>query len=296
MRGRQLTALVAAPLIGLGMAGCGGDAAPDEPSLPEAAEEAAGAEPAGGGGQVTLGTPTLTAEPGAAWAEVDGSRLEYTAAGSVNYVCDIGPDRIQVNFQTNEGQNLLLQAALQGGAWVGQLTFAPAGGESVQYSAGLPDGADPMVIGEDALSFEGTVSKVVDYDLANATDTRASVAINCAAAAASGEEASAEIDGTTYTFPASGAQSFDCTVTDDSLDVRINRLSLDGLQLELSAGRDADAWLGAVVVYAPEGTFTSTLSPDGAGLTIDGSTVDYQGTFTGGPAGDVTGSVSVTCP
>jgi hypothetical protein len=294
MRAWRLAAIVAAPLIGLGITGCGGDAAPDDQE--PAAEEAEPPDTGEGSGRVSLGEPPLTADPGSAWAEVEEARLDYRSAGSLNYVCDVTPDHLQVNFQTNDGQDLLLQASLQGDRWVGQLTFAGAGEGTTQFSAVLPDDADPMVVGDGAVSFEGTVSKVVDYDLANATDVSASVAVNCAPAAGSGEEATAELGGSTYSFPASGAQSFDCTVSDESLDVRINRLAVDGLQLEISARVDGEKWIGAVVVSAPEGTFTSTLSPDGAGLTVEGPTVDYTGTFTGGPSGDATGSVSVTCP
>ncbi len=294
MRAWRLTALVAAPLIGLGMTSCGGGEA-REPASPgvEAAEEA---DPAvgGSGGEVTLGTPTVTADPGTAWAEVESTRIDYPSAGSLNYLCDIGPDRVQVNVQTPEGRDLLLRASLQGDRWLGQLTFAPGDG-TVQYSASFP-GDVRMVIGDGALSVEGTVTKVEDFDLANATEADATVAVSCGAPADSGEEATAVLDGTTYTFPASGAQSFDCTVAPESLDVRINRLAVDGLQLEISARVEGGSWIGAVVVNAPDATYTSTLTPEGTGLVVDGSTVGFEGTFTGGPAGDVTGTVSASCP
>lgn len=294
MRASTLAALAAATLIGLGMTGCGAGDEPGEPDPPDTADEAAAADPAAATGEVTIGTPTVTADPGTAWAEVDGMRIDYPSAGSLNYLCDIGPERVQVNVQTNEGRDLLLQASLQGEQWLGQLTFKPGEG-TVQYGASFPGDAR-MVIGDGALSVEGTVSKVEDFDLANATDVDATLAVSCAAAEGSGEEATAVVDGTTYTFPASGAQSFDCSITPDNLDVRINRLALDGLQLEVSARLEGGSWVGAVVVYTPEATFTSTLTPEGTGLEVDGSSVGFEGTFTGGPAGDVPGTVSATCP
>ncbi len=294
MRAWRLAALVAAPLIGLGMTSCGGGEAAGEPASPgiEAADDA---DPApGSDGEVSVGTPAVTADPGTAWAEVDGARIDYPSAGSINYLCDIGPDQVAVNVQTPEGRDLLLQASLQGDGWVGQLSFAPGGG-TLRYGASFPGDAR-MVIGDGALSFEGTVTKVEDFDPANATDTDATVAVSCAASDGSGEEATAVVDGTTYSFPASGAQSFDCTVAPETLDVRINRLAVDGLQLEVSARVEGGSWIGAVAVYTPEATYLSTLTPEGAGLVVDGSTVDFEGTFTGGPAGDVTGTVSASCP
>lgn len=297
MRSRHATTFVSALAVGVALSGCGGGGADDgaddgAPADPGAVAEAPQENEAAG--VVELGEPSLTADPGTAWAEVDGERFTYESAGSLAFACDIGPDRVQVNFQTSEGRDLLLQAVRQGDAWTGQLTFQPGGGQNLQYSASLPAAADPLVIGEEALGFEGTATRIEDFDAAGADEVEAAVAVNCALAA--GEQPSAVVDGTTYTFSPSGAQSFDCSVTAENLEVRINRLARDGLQLEVSARQEGDQWVGAVVVITPEATFTSTLPPDGSGLTVGGASVDYEGTFTGGPGGDVAGTVSVTCP
>ena len=290
MRRLRLSVLLPALALGVAVAGCGGDA-PSE-GAPGASGDAGAADAAGSKGVVTLAEPTLTADPGTAWAEVDGGRLTYESAGSLAYVCVIGPERVQVNFQTAEGNDLALQASLQDDRWVGQLTFQP-GGESLQYGASLPATADPMVIGRNAVSFEGMVTRVEDFDAANATQVEASVAINCEL---DEDVPTAVVGGATYTFDPRGAQSFDCSVAEQNLDVVINRLASDGLQLAVSARRDGEDWIGAVVVSTPQATYTSTLPADGTGLTIDGSSVDYEGTFTGGASGDVPGTASVTCP
>ena len=51
-----------------------------------------------------------------------------------------------------------------------------------------------------------------------------------------------------YSFPVTGAQSVTCTVADDAVEVRINRLAIDGLQLEIQATSDGGQWLG---IYQP---------------------------------------------
>lgn len=277
--------------LGLAVSACGGDDAPAEPADTATAAESAPDD--GGAAAVETGEPTLTADPGTTWVEVDGERLTYEAAGSLAYACDVGPDAVTVNIQTGEGRDLLLQVVRQGEGWAGRLSFQRGGGEAVQYAASIPADAERLVIGEDALSFEGAVTRTEDFDAANATQVDATLAANCALP---GEEPTAVLDGTSYTFSPSGAQRFDCLVSADSLEVRVNRLAVDGTQLEVTGQRTDGAWLGAVSVTLPEGTLVSTLPSDGAGLVIEGSSVDYEGSFTGGPEGEVTGTVSVTCP
>lgn len=294
---RHRTAAISGLVVGLCLAGCGGgddtdrtDGVGADGGGTTTSEESPPTEQ--GTGDVREGEPTLTADPATAWAEVDDGRLVYEAAGSLAHVCDIGTDRIQVNFQTAEGQDLLLQAVRQGDSWTGRLAFQQGGGANLQYSATLPADAAPLVIGEDSLSFEGSVSRVEDFDAAGATRVPASVAVNCALP---GGVPTATVGGATYSFAPGGAQSFDCTVTEDAIDVRVNRLALDGLQLELSARREGGDWVGAAVVTTPAATFTSTLPPEGTGLTLDGAAVDYEGTFTS-DGEEAPGTVSVTCP
>lgn len=286
------TAVVSGLLVGLCLAACGGDAddADADGGGTTTSEESPPADQATG--EVREGDPPLTADPATAWVDVDDGRLTYESAGSLAYVCDIGDDRIQVNFQTAEGQDLLLQAVRQGDSWTGRLAFQQGGGANLQYSATLPADAAPLVIGEDSLSFEGSVSRVEDFDAAGATRVPAAVAVSCALP---GGLPTATVGGTTYSFAPGGAQSFDCTVAEDAIEVRVNRLAVDGLQLELSARREGGDWVGAAVVTTPAATFTSTLPPDGTGLRLDGAAVDYEGTFNN-DGEEMPGTLSVTCP
>ena len=284
-------------LLTLALAGCGGG--DDDGGNPF--DSNAGSDPtattgtggsggsSGGNGGQSSGEPSLTADPGRAWAEVEGQRVEYVSAGSIYYFCDIAPSQINVNYQTPEGHDMSLNATFDGDHWVGSLTVKPGTGKNLQYSAVLPDDADNFVVGETALSFEGTTSRLENFDFNGARDETMSLAVNCGVAG--GSDAMADIGGTTYTFPVSGAQSFDCNVAADNVEVRINRLAVDNLELEIDARKDADRWLGSVTVYTASGSLTSSVPADGEGLVIDGSSVTYQGTF-----GDVEGSVSATCP
>jgi hypothetical protein len=242
------------------------------------------------GGAVQLGEPSLTADPGQVWAEVDGERLEYTMADSMNVECMVGADRVTVNLQAN-GHDFLLQGSAQTGDWFLDMTFAP-GGDNTRYGADSMSGSGTFTVGDGMLSYEGTVSRVVDFDVQNAEDVEARVAVNCASP---GGDPTAEVGGESFVFPLSGAQSVTCDVGPEALEIRINRLAIDGLQLELQGTFDGERWVGSATIYTNDGNYSSPLPTDGTGLTIDGTSVAYEGTFASPAGDDVEGSVSVTC-
>lgn len=242
---------------------------------------------------VVLGDPPSTADPGQVWVEVGGERLEYTTGDALAVECSITPERVTVNLQTADGRSFLLQGADDGGSWFLNLTFSPGGGdEQVSYGSESASGRGTYTIGDGALSYDGTVIRVVDFDVANGEELDARLAVNCASP---GGDPTAVVGGETYAFPVSGAQSVQCQVSPEAIDVRINRLALEGRQLELSVRLDGDAWLGTVTVYRNEGNLSSLVPPDGAGLTVDGTSVTYVGTFEGPDGAQLDGSVEVTC-
>lgn len=242
-------------------------------------------------GDVVVGEPTLTAEPATAWAEVDGERLEYAAAGSIHFNCAISDQQVTVNFQTAEGHDFLLQGAPQDDTWFLNTTFAP-GGTNDRFTVDSLSGLGRFVIGDGTLSYEGTVNRIVDFDVANAEEADARIAVNCESA---GGDPTATVGGETFVFPLSGAQSVTCDVSATAIDVSVNRLALEGLQLTLSATDQDGQWVGAAVVYTADGNFTSTLPPDGSGLTLDGTSVTYAGSFETPDGGEVDGTVDITC-
>jgi hypothetical protein len=236
-----------------------------------------------------LEAPTVTADPGTAVIEVDGQRLDYPMAGAIHLTCDVSPESVQINIQTPEGYSMSMIASTITGSWTGSLT-AVGDDTNVAYGSGF--GGGRVGIGDDAVSYEGPIDKVVDRDITNPEVLDGAVAVNCATP---GGEPTATVDDQTYTFPVSGAQSFDCEVAADAFEIRVNRLAIDDLQLEMQGRNDGAQWVGAVVVYTSEGNWTGPLPPDGAGLSIEGGTVTFDGTFAGPDGTEVQGSATATC-
>jgi len=286
---KHLFVLAAVPLLAVGACGGGSDDA-DELPVPIEGDTTAETDAGGDGGS---GEVTLTTDPGTAYAEVDGERFEYESSGSLSYTCEVGAERIQVNFQTSDGQDLSLRATRVDGAWSGQLTFKAADDGNTQYSGTISGSG--LGVGDDALSYEGPVDRIEDFDVAGAEELDAEVAVNCASGGGDAGEPTAEIDGESYSFPFSGAQSVTCEVAEDEVDIRINRLSLEDLQLAIDMTGGPDDWLGSVMVVTPEGSHSVTLSGDAEGFAIDGDTVTYEGPIElDGVESDAV--VSVTCP
>jgi len=287
--------VVGSLLVVLGACGSGDDDAGDEASAPI---QGTVVDDQQRSDDDSSGSPSLTTDPGTAYAEVDGERIEYRSSGSIAYSCEVDDERITVNFQTADGQDLLLQATSDGDAWLGRLTFASAEESTTRYSATI-DGSSGLVVGGDALSYQGPVDRIQGTDLAGAEELDAEVAVNCASpggdGAGAGGEPVAEVGGETYTFPLSGAQSVTCDVAPDEVEVRVNRLALDDLQLEIDMTGGPGDWLGSVAAYTPDGTYRVTLSGEAEGFAVDGDTVTYDGPLElDGVESDA--SVSVTCP
>lgn len=293
-------------VLGLVMAACGGDDDPgqspfgvptrdDQPTETNDNDGANGDNEGGQDGSGEAGELTVTTDPGSATVVVDGETIDYVlGSGSIHYTCDIGQEVIVVNFQTGDGHDLLIQGALQPTGWVATINFKSADDENnAQYGATIPTNADAFGLGDNALSFEGTVSRMEDFDPSTTEDLPATIAVNCGSA---GGDPMATIGGEDFVFPLSGAQSVTCDVADDAFEVRINRLAIDDLQLEAQGRQDGDNWVGAMVVYAGEERFTSPLPQDGAGIEIDGSTLTYSGTFESADGQESEGSLTVTCP
>jgi hypothetical protein len=247
------------------------------------------AEGGAGGNLEVVDAPTVTADPGHIVVDVDGRQLVYPLVGSTHPMCDVTPETIQVNVQQTEAGDFSLVATPRDGVWLGSITFSPQG-TTDSYGADFQSGR--LGIGDNAVSYDGPINKVVDFDIVNAETVEGTVAINCDSP---GGDPTAEVGDQSYTFPLSGAQGIDCTVAPEEFEVRINRLSLDGTQLEMQGRGGPDQWVGAVVVYTAEGNSIAQLAPDGSGLVIDGGTVGFDGTFTMPDGTEVTGSATATC-
>lgn len=287
---------VTAVAVGLAMVGCGGG--DDDTGLPDAADGGVvddvgdDTEQLDGGDAAfeVVDGPTVEVDPGVVVLEVDGERIEYPMAGSINLVCDVSPEYVQVNVQTPDGQSMSLLASTNSGSWTGSLNATRADDSSVAY--GSTFGGGVVGIGASSVSYEGPIDKVVDRDIMNPETLTGTVAANCDSP---GGDPTAVIGTDTYTFPVTGAQSFECTVGPTEFEIRVNRLSREGLQLEMQGRDEGGRWVGAVTVYTNEGNWTAILPEDGAGLTIDGGSVAFEGAFAGPDGSEVDGSATAAC-
>ena len=244
-------------------------------------------------GSVEVGPVTQTADPSTGWVEVDGERHELEAVGSVNFRCEVLDDRITINFQqTTSGSDLTLQGSVFDGQWNASLTFAPEDASNATYGATI--GVDPgaLGIGSNEISYEGTMTRVEDFDLQNATEVQGSLAVNCADP---GGGTTADIGGETFVFPFSGASSLNCVVSDDEVAVLIGHNQPDFRQLQVDIRDEGGELFGAAIITAGENTYSSFVPPDGSGLTIDGNELTYDGVFTTSTDEEVVGVISVSC-
>lgn len=240
-----------------------------------------------GGGEA--GQVTVTADPSQAWVEADGERFVYDAVGAVHYACDISDEQVRINFQFN-GPSLLIQGGKLDGEWLLNLTFTVEE-SSIQYAATLP-GEGSLGLGDGQLSYEGPIDRVENRDILNPTVVDADLAVNCTQPEG---QPTAVIDGTEYVVSTVGASSVTCEVSAEEVTVQVNRLTTEGTNIDIGVEAQDGGWFGHVSVTTPSGNFLAKDSPNPAGLTVDGSTVTYEGTFEG-DSGDVEGSVEVTCP
>ena len=285
------------------LAGCGGgdrDAAGDTPTLETdtvetSSDDTASVEPA------SL-DPSALPPPGEARVEVDGETFVLRPSGSVFFTCEVGEEQALVNYQQTEAGDLSVQASVLDGAWLGTITFAPTGLDN--YGASVrSDGT--LAVGEGALTYAGSLTYRSLSDPTNTRDVEARIAVNCGPSGSGGTrgvEATAEIDGRTFSFPASGAQSFECEVGPTGVRVLVNHLSLEDSQIQIEASQQAGGWVGGVYVISGTDRYNGIVPPDGTGLEIVGTTLTFAGAFTHTSGTDpaveqeVAGSASVTCP
>lgn len=287
---RRLVLLVVGALI---VSACGGglgelDEAVDGGDVfdtPSATNEDGGFDTGGG----EAGPVTLTADPSKAYVEADGERFEYDAVGAVHYSCEIDDEQVRINFQFN-GPSLLIQGSKLEGEWTLNLT-ATVEDNDIQYDATLP-GEGSLGLDDGQLSYEGPIDRVENRDITNPTVVDAKLAVNCMQPEG---QPTVVIDGTEYVVSMIGADSVRCEVSDEAVIVQVNRLTSDDTNIDIGVEAQEGGWFGHVSVTTPSGRFGAKGAPNPVGLTVDGSTVTYEGTFEG-DSGDVEGSLVLTCP
>jgi hypothetical protein len=242
--------------------------------------------------------PSALPPPGEARVEVDGNAYVLRASGSINFDCAAGSDEIRVNYQQTDQGDLTFQARVVNGEWLGNITFVNG---NDNYGGTLTQGGAELALGTNAVIYTGTMTHRTYSDPADTRDVEATVAVNCGTDG-TGAEATAEIDGLTFAFPASGAQSYECEIAPTSVTVRINRLALENKQIEIQGSQPSGEWLGNVYVISGSDRYNAIIPADGTGLDITGTTLTFTGTFTHTSETDpsveqeVAGSAAVACP
>lgn len=259
-------------------------------------------------GALEAGAVTAFAEPGHAVVTVDDRTIDHTPAESGDgFRCAFDDEYISIEVNSAIG-SMIVTATRTGDGWIGRFTAdSDEGGEGdwIQYSAQPFDGELGIDAGSNMLSYVGTAMRqdrnaMIDGDLDMPT-VDVAVAINCDI-----EPAIVEVGGQTFTFAPFEADSMTCQVAaPDSIDIVINSLATADRQLQFDVRQDGDGIIGGVYVTEGADRWNAVISTRGGtadGLSVDGSTVSFSGTFehTSDVDPDLSeelqGTVTVSCP
>jgi hypothetical protein len=236
--------------------------------------------------------PNISADPGQARIEVDGKRIEFGGNNILYYICDVG-EAVQINMQTGEGHDLLLTYISGNGSLTARDTE-----EDVYYAATISQGRGFWIEGNSVI-YSGTLQKQQGSNRLDSENLDGTLVVNCDPPG--GEHAQVEIDGETYTIPASGTQSYVCEVGDRfTVNIQPQR---DGGWLQIEARQQGETWLGSATLRLEETTYFSQIPNDGEGLEVDGKRITYSGTFELRDSRtrdvireNIEGTVRVSCP
>ena len=259
-------------------------------------------------GALTAGPVTVSAEPGHAVVTVDGRTIDHTAnqAGG-SFSCTFSDDVIALAV-TSEFGSMTLNADRVDDGWIGRFTADSDEGDAdswIQYSAQPFDGELGIDNDANTLSYVGTAVRqdrvAMSEGEMDTPTVEVTVAVNCGI-----EPASFEVAGEAFTFPLFAADSTTCQVAaPDSIDITINYLATENRQLQFDVRPDGDGVIGGVYVIDGDDRWSSVISTQGGtadGLSFDGSTVMYTGTFEHTSDSDpdlseeAEGTAVVTCP
>lgn len=257
-------------------------------------------------GALEAGAVTVAAEPGHAVVTVDGRAIDHTPVESgETFRCVFSDDQITLEVNSAFG-SMILSASRTDDGWLGTFTADSDESEAwIQYSAQPFDGELGIDPEAKALSYVGTAIRqdrdaMSDGDLDTPT-VDVTVAVNCGI-----DPAIVEVGGQTLTFAPFEADSMTCQVAGpDSIGIVLSSLSTQDRQLQFDVRPEGDGVIGGVNVIEGDERWSATISTFGEtadGLTVDGSTVTFTGTFerTSDVDPDLSeefeGTATVTCP
>ena len=259
-------------------------------------------------GALEAGAVTVFAEPGHAVVTVDGRTIDHTPDGlGGGFRCDFADEYVNVEVSSEIGSMVVTATRVDDG-WLGGFTAdSDEGGADdwIQYSAQPFDGELGIDAESYALSYVGTAMRQ-DRDAMSKGDldmptVDVTVAVNCGI-----EPATVEVGDQTFTFAPFESDSMNCQVTSpDSIAISLNSLSTGDRQLQFDTRPDGDGVIGGVYVIEGDDRWNAVISTQGGtadGLSVDGSTVTFTGTFehTSDADPDLSeefgGTATVTCP
>ena len=299
-------------------AGCGGGVDLDgfEPSADP--DDVADDDASGGGGDsgsaqgvpgaLTAGPVTVSAEPGHAVVTVDGRSIDHNGAAlGGSFRCVFSDDVISLDVNSGFGA-MTLSADRTDGGWIGRFTADSDEGDDdswIQYAAQPFEGELGIDLDANTLSYVGAAQRqdriaMSEGDLDTET-VEVTVAVNCGL-----DPATVEVGSEAFSFPLFAADSATCVVTaSDSIDVTVNYLATENRQLQFDVRPDGDGVIGGVFVIDGDDRWSSVISTQSGsadGLSVDGSTATYTGTFEHTSDTDpdlmeeIEGTAVVTCP
>jgi hypothetical protein len=254
-------------------------------------------------GALDAGPVTVFAEPGHAVVTVDGRTLDHTPGESGAFSCTFSDEQITLEVSSDFG-SMILRANQTDDGWFGTFTADSDEEGWIQYTAQPFDGELGIDFESETLSYVGTAVRhdrdaMADGDLDTPT-VDVTVGVNCGI-----EPATVDVGGQTFTFAPFGASQMRCQISGpDSIDINI-RYSTEDRQLQISLRPDGDGVIGGVYVTDGDDKWTAVISTAGGtadGLSFDGNTVSFTGTFVHTSDGDpdpgeeFDGTATATCP
>jgi len=259
-------------------------------------------------GALAAGPVTVFADSGHAVVTVDGRTIDHTASETGgSFRCSFADEGIALEVNSDFG-TMTLTLSPADDVWFGRFTADSDEGDAdswIQYSAQPFDGE--LGIDRDAktISYVGTAVRQDRNAMADGNmDTPTvdvTVAVNCGIA-----PATLEVGDQTFTVPLFEADSQTCQVAaPDSIDIMINYLATQDRQLQFDVRPDGGGLIGGVHMMDGADRWSSVISTNSGsadGLSFDGSTVTYTGTFEHTSDSDpdvseeVEGTAVVTCP
>ena len=313
---RRWRYFVTGAAMALVLVGCGDSDDSGAPFGPAGlgADDGGSAQDTGDGGStdsgdrgLDVGTLTSNADPGYAVVEVEGGpTIEISAAhGRGSFNCDITDDRIQIGIGGSERLSLQFNARHQEDGWGGSFTIDSDEDPDrwIQYG-GIMAGTLGLDVEAGEISYVGTATRQDRYGMADGDldmpEVEVTVSVNCGL-----DHATAMFDNhDELDFDPFGTRFLTCMPNGpDDIDIDFDYQGGSNDRLEVDVRPDAGL-IGHVKVEHDGGRWfalVSTSEGSDAGLTVDGTTVTFDGTFTytpdgGGTEQEVDGVVTVTCP